>query len=203
MAWSRCPSREVPALGPVFTLNYIYRRIISSAEYRRRKRKRLGPSHHPVLFLLNVLSRLYPSSIYTLMLFVLALSGLGDTPDYITGGWGMGECGPAPGGGPAEGGCYRRRRSFIKKTYLRPHLLNWRHLTGLSNGAIVLAAIHQMFPLGDVIGKVHLGDCLSRAARLDGRWCLRWESERESVFFFCRHGKRRLDMVMALWGGHL
>lgn len=125
----------------------------------------------------------YPSCIYTLILFVLPLSALGDTPDCIMGDWGMG--GPwrgLTGKGfslEREGNGVCLLHSSIKKTYLRLHLLNWRHLTRLSNRAIVLATMHQMFPLGIVIGKVHLGDCLSCWARLDGRRCLRWASPTE------------------------
>ncbi len=90
----------------------------------------------------------------------------------------MGDRGPVPMGRgfsqEREGTGVCRLHPSIKKTYLKLHLLNWRHLTGLSNRAIVLATLHQMFPLGIVIGKVHSGDCLSCRVCLDGQRCLRW-----------------------------
>lgn len=102
----------------------------------------------------------------------------------------MGDRGPAPMGRgfsrEREGTGVCRLHPSIKKTYLRLHLLNWRHLTGLSNRAIVLATLHQMFPLGIVIGKVHSGDCLSCRARLDRQRCLRWATPTG------RHAKRGL-----------
>lgn len=74
----------------------------------------------------------YPSSIYTLILFVLPLSALGDTPDYIIGGLRDGRPWGGPGRGltgkgfslEREGNGVCRLHSSIKKTYLKLHLLN-------------------------------------------------------------------------------
>lgn len=104
----------------------------------------------------------YPSSIYTLILFALARL-LWETLQitlWEAEGW-PGSDGKGFFLGKEEGGVCRLHSSIKKKTYLRLHLLNWRHLSGLSNRAIVLATMHQMFPVGVVIGKVHSGDCLS------------------------------------------